>query len=182
MSIFAPLKGNDIEKGKQPPLKKRASGVNFASQHTEKKRQDSYDVRLAEKPKRKEKKTPSSSGKGSCSTKSSLEEYQSCQEAESREQSPAAGNKDGRQPAVDSQPENSGCWEPISLVSEPNRYLTVEGESVNTAQDQSDLNRLSAEVAGEHPSTLVDISEDSEVVCARCLKKEKNRITSLCRL
>ena len=36
-----------------------------------------------------------------------------------------------------------------------------------------DLNRLSAEVAGEHSSILVDISEDSEVVSARCLKKEK---------
>ena len=47
-------KGND--KGKQPPLKKRASGVNFASQHTDKKRQDSSDVRLAEKRKRKKKK------------------------------------------------------------------------------------------------------------------------------
>ena len=49
-------KGND--KGRQPPLKKRASGVNFASQHTHKKRQDSSDVRLAEKPKRKKKKPP----------------------------------------------------------------------------------------------------------------------------
>ena len=48
-------KGND--KDKQPPLKKRASGVFFASRHTEKKREDSSDVRLAEKPKQKKKKT-----------------------------------------------------------------------------------------------------------------------------
>ena len=51
-------KGKGKDKGKQPPLKKRTSGVNFASQHTDKKRQDSSDVRLAEKPKRKKKKTP----------------------------------------------------------------------------------------------------------------------------
>ena len=55
--------------------------------------------------------------------------------------------------------------------------LTIEGESVNTAQVQSDLNRLSAEVAGEHSSILVDISEDSEVVCARSLKKGKGKET-----
>ena len=41
-------KGNG--KGKNPPLKKRASGVNFSSQHTDKKRQYSSDVRLAGEP------------------------------------------------------------------------------------------------------------------------------------
>ena len=51
-------KSNDIDKGKQPPLKKHTSGVKSASQHTDKKRQNSSDVRLAEKPKRKKKKTP----------------------------------------------------------------------------------------------------------------------------
>ena len=64
-------------------------------------------------------------------------------------------------------------------VLPPNRHLTVEGESVNTAQVQSDLNRLSAEVAGEHSSILVDISEYSKVVCARCLKRKRDKIASL---
>ena len=75
-----------------------------------------------------------------------------------------------------SQPQNSGCLDRTSSVSESNRHLTIEWESVNTAQVQSDSNRLFAEFAefaGEHSSNLVDISEDSEVVCARCLKKGK---------
>ena len=82
-----------------------------------------------------------------------------------------------------SQPEseNSGCFERTPTASQPNRRLTVEGDCFNTAQVQSDLNRLSAEAAEEHPSILVDNSEDSEVVCARCLKKRKrDRIASLC--
>ena len=57
LSIFA-SNAFAIDKGKQPPLKKRALGVNFANQRTDKKRQDSSDVGLAEKPKRRKKKTP----------------------------------------------------------------------------------------------------------------------------
>ena len=83
------------------------------------------------------------------------------------------------QSTVVSQPENSGCLDRTSSFFESNRHLTVEGGFVNTAQVQSELNRLSAEVAGEHSSILLDISEDSEVVCAQCLKKEKG--TELCR-
>ena len=49
-------KGDD--KGKRTPLKKRVSGVKFVSQHTDKKNQDSSDVRLAEQPKQKKNKTP----------------------------------------------------------------------------------------------------------------------------
>ena len=76
---------------------------------------------------------------------------------------------------VVSQPEseNSGCLERTPSASQPNRPLTVAGDCFNTAQVQSDLNRLSAEAAVEHPSILVDNAEDSEVVCARCLKKGK---------
>ena len=44
--------------GNQPPLKKRASGV-LACQHKEKKQKASSDVRLADHPKPKKKKTPS---------------------------------------------------------------------------------------------------------------------------
>ena len=58
---------------------------------------------------------------------------------------------------VVSQPENSGCLDRTSSVTESNKHLTVEGESVNTAQVQADLNRLSVEVAGEHSSIFVDI-------------------------
>ena len=54
VNFLAKGKGND--KREQPPLKKRASSVNFASQRTDKKRQDSSDVGLAEKSKRKKKK------------------------------------------------------------------------------------------------------------------------------
>ena len=70
---------------------------------------------------------------------------------------------------VVSQPENSGCLNRTSSISKSNRHLTIVGGSVNinTAQVQSELNRFSAEVAGEHSSISVDISEDSEVVCAR---------------
>ena len=44
--------------GNQPPLKKRASGV-LACQHKDKKQNASSDVRLADHPKPKKKKTPS---------------------------------------------------------------------------------------------------------------------------
>ena len=54
--INFPAKGDD--KGKRKPSKERASGLNSARQHTDKKHQDSSGVRLAEQPKRKKKKNP----------------------------------------------------------------------------------------------------------------------------
>ena len=50
-----PAKGGN--KWKRKPLKERASGLDIASQHTDKKHQDSSGVRLAEQPKRKKKKS-----------------------------------------------------------------------------------------------------------------------------
>ena len=41
---------------------------------------------------------------------------------------------------VVSQLENSGFLDRTSSVSESNRHLTIEGDSVNTAQVQSELN------------------------------------------
>ena len=63
------------------------------------------------------------------------------------------------------------CLDRTSDVSQSSRYLTIEREVVGTAQVQTDLNKLSAEAAVEHSCILVDNCEDSEVVCARCLKK-----------
>ena len=175
-------KGND--KGKQPPLKKRASGVNFACQHTDKKRQDSSDVGLAEKPKLKKKKTPSQVARDRARRKAYWKNIKVARKlraenfAARRAKLREAGEEASLQfYTVVSQPEseNSGCLERTPSAPQPNRRLTVEEDCFDTAQVQSDLNRLSAEAAEEHPSILVDNSEDSEVVCARCFKKEKGQ-------
>ena len=66
------------------------------------------------------------------------------------------------------------CLDRTSDVSQSSRYLTIEGDVVNTlftAQVQSDLNKLSAEAAVEHSSISVDKCYDSEIVFTRCLKK-----------
>ena len=69
---------------------------------------------------------------------------------------------------VVSQPENSGCLELTSAVSQSHRHLTIEGE---TTQVQLDLNKLSPKGGVEQSSILVENCEDSDVVCARCLKR-----------
>ena len=69
---------------------------------------------------------------------------------------------------VVSQPENSGCLELTSAVSQSHRHFTIEGE---TAQVQLDLNKLSPKGGIEQSSILVENCEDSDVVCARCLKR-----------
>ena len=73
-----------------------------------------------------------------------------------------------------SESKNFACLDRTSDVSQSSRYLTIEGDVVNTlftAQVQSDLNKLSAEAAVEHSSISVDKCYDSEIVCTRCLKK-----------
>ena len=68
--------------------------------------------------------------------------------------------------SVVSQSENFACLDRTSDVSQSSRYLTIEGDIVNTlftAQVQSDLNKLSAEVAVEHSSISVDKCYDSEI-------------------
>ena len=145
-------KGNN--KGKQPPLKKRASGVNFASQHTVKKRQDSSDVKQAEKPNRKQKKTPAQVAKDRARRKAYWKNIKVARKlrpenfAAHKAQLLETRTVASPQIVLVSQSENSGCFDITSSVSESNRHLTIEGESVNTAQDHSELNRLSAEVAG----------------------------------
>ena len=52
-----------------------------------------------------------------------------------------------------SHPVNSGaCLEPTLFDSEPNRHLTVEKGTVNTAKLQPDLNKLCAEEAESEQS------------------------------
>ena len=71
------------------------------------------------------------------------------------------------------QPEISGCVDRTSSVSQQYRYLTSERETIGIAHVQSDLNKLSAEAAVEHSSSLLKDCEDSDihVECARCLKR-----------
>ena len=58
------------------------------------------------------------------------------------------------------QPEISGCVDRTSAVSQQYRYLTSERETVGIAQVQLDLNKLSAEAAVEHSSSLLKDCED----------------------
>ena len=68
--------------------------------------------------------------------------------------------------------EISGFVGRTSAVSQQYRYLTSEKETVGIAQVQSGLNKLSAEAAVEQSSSLLKDSEDSDIECARCLKRE----------
>ena len=72
-----------------------------------------------------------------------------------------------------SESENFACLDRTSDVSQSSRYLTIEGDIVNTlftAQVQSDLNKLSAEAAVEHSSISVDKCYDSTALrrCTGC--------------
>ena len=57
-------------------------------------------------------------------------------------------------------------------VIQHSSHLTIEREPVGTAQVNSDLNKLSAEAAAVHSSSLSEDCEVSDIVCAHCLKKE----------
>ena len=59
------------------------------------------------------------------------------------------------QVTVVKQPEISGRVDRTSAVSKQYRYLTSERDTVGIAQVQSDLNKLSAEAAVEHSSSLL---------------------------
>ena len=58
-----------------------------------------------------------------------------------------------------------------SSVSQQYRYLASEREIFGIAQVQPDLNKLSAEAAVEHSSSLLKDGEDSDIECARCRKR-----------
>ena len=73
------------------------------------------------------------------------------------------------QVSVDSHPVNSGaCLEPTFFDSEPNRQLSIEEGTVNTAKLQPDLNKLYAEEAESEQS---DSDIDSPNACGNCLKE-----------
>ena len=70
-----------------------------------------------------------------------------------------------------SQTDISGCVDRTSAVSQLYRHLTSERETVGIAQVHSDLIKLSAETAVEHSSSWLKDCEDSDIECARCLKR-----------
>ena len=59
------------------------------------------------------------------------------------------------QVTVVKQPEILGYLDRISAVSQQYRYVTSERETVGIAQVQLDFNKLPAEAAVEHSSTLL---------------------------
>ena len=65
-----------------------------------------------------------------------------------------------------SQQENYGCLQRKSAVSQSYSHLTIERELARTAQVHSDLNKLSADAAAEHSSSLLEDCEVSDIVCA----------------
>ena len=69
------------------------------------------------------------------------------------------------------QPEILGRLDRTSAVFQQYRYLTSERNTVGIAQVQSDLNKLSAEAAVEHSSSLLKDCEDSDIECVSCLKR-----------
>ena len=90
-----------------------------------------------------------------------------------------------------SQPEKSDCFEVTALVLESNSCVTIKKGTDNTAQAQSDLHELSAEVADSEKSSILldtsdelefrkhllnqfsepDSDEDSPSVCGNCMKE-----------
>ena len=72
---------------------------------------------------------------------------------------------------VVSQTDISSCVDRTSAVSQLYRHLTSERETVGIAQVNSDLNKLSAETAVEHFNSWLKDCEDSDIECARCLKR-----------
>ena len=79
-----------------------------------------------------------------------------------------------------SESENSACLDRTSDVSQSSRYLTNDREVVNTlftAQDQSELNKLSAEAAVEHSSILKDKCDDFEPIGWSLLHSPNGQVT-----
>ena len=181
----------------------RVSGITFASQHTDKnlkKHQNSSDANTVEQPKPKKKKTPAQVARDCARQKAYWKNVKVAKKL--RAENLAAHNKLQETEAVPSsqvsvpaisQPENSGCLEVTALVSESNSCVTIEKGTDKTAQAQSDLHELSAEVAeSEKSSILLDTSdelefrkhllnqlsepdsdEDSPSVCGNCMKERE---------
>ena len=79
-----------------------------------------------------------------------------------------------------SHPEISGCMDRTSAVSQLYIYLTREKETVGIAQVHSDLNELPTEAAVEHSSGSLKDCEDSDIECARCLKRRNETELRCC--
>ena len=163
-----------------------------------KKHQNSSDASIVEQPKLKKKKTPAQVARDYARQKAYWKNVKVAKKL--RAENLAAHNKlqetktvpssQVSVPAI-SQPEKSGCLEMTALVSESNSCVTI-----NTAQAQSDLHELSAEVAeSEKSSILLDTSDEldfrkhllnqfskpdsdedssSPSVCGNCMKKDGN--------
>ena len=155
----------------------RVSGITFSSQHTDKnlkKHQNSSDANIVEQPKLKKKKTPAQVARDCTRQKAYWKNVKVAKKL--RAENLAAHNKlqetktvPGAVPSSQvsitaiSQPENSGCLEVPALVSESNSCVTIEKGTDKTAQTQSDLHELSAEVAElEKSSILLDTSDELE--------------------
>ena len=130
-----------------------------------KKHQNSSDASIVEQPKLKKKKTPAQVARDCARQKAYWKNVKVAKKL--RAENLAAHNKlqetktvpssQVSVPAI-SQPEKSGCLEMTALVLESNRCVTI-----NTAQAQSDLYELSAEVAkSEKSSILLDTSDELE--------------------
>ena len=144
-----------------------------ASPHTDKK--DSSNVGPAQNLKQKKKKSPAQVARDRARRKNYWKRMKIARQL--RAENLAGHNQlqetetvASPQSPVVSQPEK-GCLDRTSAVSQSIRHLTIERETVGTARAQLDSNRLSAEAAVEHSSILLENNKDSDVVCARCLKR-----------
>ena len=121
--------------------------MKSARKHTDKKHQDSSGVGLAEQPKRKKKKNPARVARDRARRKAYWKDLKNARKLSAENTATHYAQLQERravaspQVSVDSHPENSGCMERTSIVSEPQRHLTVED------QVQLDLNELSSDAS-----------------------------------
>ena len=201
-TLVVNFRAKNRDKRQFTQLKERASGLKSASQHTDKKHKDSSDVRLAEQPKQKNKKTPAQVPRDREWRKAYLRHIKLARQlrkAQLRADNLAAYYAQLQetsmiaipQAPVVSHPENSGCFDRTSSFSGHHIHLTVDRETVNTAQVQSDLNELSVQEAESEQASILDSDKlelrqyffnqspepdsesdvDSSGVCGNCMKQ-----------
>ena len=154
--------------------RKNKSSTRASNKHTDKKIKDSSDVKLGQ-PKLK-KKPPSQVRRDHARRKRYWKRMKVARQLSAENLAKHYKRLETEtvasiQVCVVSQPEIFGCVDRTSAVSQQYRYLTSERETVGIAQVQSDLNKLSAEAAVEHSRGLLKDCEDSDIECARCLKR-----------
>ena len=151
----------------------RASGVESASQHSDK-NQDSSNVGQAEQPKLKEKKTPAQVALDSAKRKAIWKRTKVARKLRAKNFAAHYGAKlqdtktlASPQFSVASDPENSGpCLDSTTV-------RTVARSKVTAVCQQTCLDTNSSVSAVKHSSILLKNSEDSEIECACCSKKGK---------